>query len=117
MKFNSWPDRALEVVSGLGGGLKGAMPGAVKWLDTGAKLGALKAGTRVAGVFIKRNPVIAVATVAGAGLLWYAARRQAQRAQDGEPIEGTARRVNARRPAAGARKSGARRRTARSATS
>lgn len=109
MKMDSWPDRALELITNLGDGLKGSMPGAAKWLDTGAKLGALKAGTRVAGVFIKRNPVVAVATVAGAGLLWYAARRQAARVQEGEPIEGTARRVNARRSAGAKRATGRRR--------
>lgn len=50
-----------------------------------------------------RNPVLAGAALAGAGLLWYAARRKAKQAQDG-PIEGTATRIEARKPAKRARK-------------
>ena len=73
-----------------------------KWLDAGAKMGALKSGARVATVFAKRHPVLLAATAAGAGLLWYAAHRRAKRAENGDgneyaAIEGTARRVDAKR--------------------
>ena len=70
-----------------------------KWLDAGAKMGALKSGARVATVFAKRHPVLLAATAAGAGRLWYAAHRRAKRAENGngEAIEGSARRVDARR--------------------
>lgn len=95
-KFNSFPERALELASSVGDNLRNAVPHAGKWLETGAKLGALKGGARVAGMFVRRNPAIAIATAAGAGLLWYAARRKAQQAAQA-PIEGSAKRVDARR--------------------
>ena len=73
------------------------VPGSAgRWLETGAKLGALKGGARGATAIVRRNPAIAIATVAGAGLLWYAARRKARQQQDGT-IEGSAKRVEARR--------------------
>ena len=71
-----------------------------KWLDAGAKIGALKGGAKVATKLAKRHPLLLAATAAGAGLLWYAAHRRAKRAQDGnghEAIEGSARRVEAKR--------------------
>ena len=102
-KFDSLPDRALELVHAISANLKEAAPKAGQWLDTGAKIGALKTGARTAGGFIRRNPVVAVAAVAGAGLLWYAAaRRKARQQAEGEPIEGSARRIDARRAAPGA---------------
>ena len=95
--FERLPERALELASRVGDGLRDAVPDrAVKWVETGAALGALKTGTRMATRVVRRNPVIAVAAVAGAGLLWYAARRRAKR--DGsEAIEGTSRRIEAKR--------------------
>lgn len=91
------PERALELASRVGDGLRDAVPDrAVKWVETGAALGALRTGTRVATRAVRRNPVIAVAAVAGAGLLWYAARRRARR-EDSETIEGSSRRVEAKR--------------------
>lgn len=95
-KFNSLPERALELASQVGDSFKHVAPHAGKWLEAGAKLGVLKTGARVAGLAVKRNPVIAIATAAGAGLLWYAARRRAKQAENG-PIEGSAKRVDARR--------------------
>ncbi|MBB1060027.1 hypothetical protein [Marilutibacter spongiae] len=89
---------------------------AAKWLEAGLKIGALRTGARVVGGFARRNPAVAVATVAGAGLLWYAARRKMRERQalahgDGEAIEGQARRVEARK-AKGARGGTRRRRSA-----
>ena len=96
--LNSLPGRALDLVSQVGDGLRGALPGvAGKWLETGAKIGALKTGTRIAATFVRRNPAIAVATAAGAGLLWYVARRQAKKAQANGAIEGSATRIEAKR--------------------
>ena len=63
---------------------------------TGAALGVARTGGKAVLGFARRNPVIAVAAVAGAGLLWYAARRRAQQAEDGA-IEGQSRRVAAKR--------------------
>jgi len=89
-------DRALELIGDLGDGLRKAVPGkAMQWVETGAALGALKTGTRVATKLARRNPMLAGAAIAGAGLLWYAARRRAKQAEDG-PIEGTATRVDAK---------------------
>ena len=98
-KFESLPDRALELMHAISANLKEAAPKAGQWLETGAKFGALKTGARTAGGFIRRNPVVAVAAVAGAGLLWYAAARRKARiqAQGGEAIEGSSRRIDARR--------------------
>jgi len=99
-KYNSLPERALDLASSVGDNLKHVVPHAGKWLTVGAKFGALKGGARVAGLFVRRNPVIAIATAAGAGLLWYAARRKAKQAEQA-PLEGRAKRVDARRAAPG----------------
>jgi hypothetical protein len=99
------PERALELASQVGNGIKDAVPNrALKWVETGAALGALKTGTRVATRMVRRNPAIAVAAAAGAGLLWYAAHRRAKQAENGA-IQGTATRVEAKRASGnGARK-------------
>ena len=96
--LNSLPDRALGLANAVGDGLKQALPAADKWLQTGAKLGALKGGARVATALVRRHPMIAAATVASAGLLWYTARRKAREAEANAPIEGSARRVEAKKP-------------------
>ncbi|MFZ5658117.1 MAG: hypothetical protein ACOY37_13895 [Pseudomonadota bacterium] len=98
-KLDLLPERALDLASHAGDALRTLGPKASTLLSTGAKLGALKTGARVGLMAVRRHPVIAVATLAGAGLLWYAAKRRADRAHSGEgqAIEGTARRVDARR--------------------
>jgi len=110
-KLTSIPERALDLASLVGDNLRNAgeslrhsVPSmthsASQWLETGVKLGALKGGARVAGGFVRRNPVLIAAAVAGAGLLWYAAKRRANRVeneQDEHAIEGSSRRVEARR--------------------
>ena len=87
-KLTSLPERALELASAVGDNLQHAVPSvgqhAGKWLETGAKLGVLKGGARVAGRFVRRNPVLVAAAVAGAGLLWYAAKRRARQAENGD---------------------------------
>lgn len=96
-KLNDLPGRALALATQVGEGIKDRVPDkAIKWIETGAALGTLKTGTRIAGKFVRRNPAIAVAAAAGAGLLWYAARRRAKQAETGA-IEGKATRVEARR--------------------
>jgi hypothetical protein len=91
------PERALQLATQFGEGIKARVPDrALKWVETGAALSAAKTGARVATKLVRRNPVVAVAAVAGAGLLWYAARRRARKAEDG-PIEGQSRRVAAKR--------------------
>lgn len=106
-KLHSLPDRALDLASQVGDGFRHLVPdSAGKWLEAGAKLGALKSGTRVAGVFVRRHPAAVAATVAGAGLLWYLARRRARQAENGV-IEGTATRVEARRGGNGSKRTAA----------
>lgn len=106
--FNSFPGRALELATQVGEGIKGAVPDkAIKWIETGAALGVLKTGTRVATKFVRRNPAVAIAAAAGAGLLWYAARRKARQAENGA-IDGTSTRIEAKRPGTRSRTAGKR---------
>lgn len=98
--FERFPERAMELASRVGDGIRDAVPDrAVRWVETGAALGALKSGSRVATKFARRNPTLLVAAAAGAGLLWYAARRRARKlgGASNEAIEGSSRRVEARR--------------------
>ena len=133
-KLDLLPERALDLAGQAGDALRAMGPKASSLISAGAKLGALKTGARVGLAVVRRNPVIAVATLAGAGLVWYATKRRAKRAENGEgkTIEGTSRRVEARKGAAGttakpraarsttagtrARKTSTRSRTAASAT-
>jgi hypothetical protein len=105
--LSTLPERALQLAAQVGSGIKDAVPDkAIKWVETGAALGALKTGSRVATKLVRRNPAIAVAAAAGAGLLWYAARRRARQAEQAGngAIEGKATRVEARRANGSARK-------------
>ena len=91
-------DRALDLLADVGDGLRRKLPDkAVQWIETGAALGALRAGAKVAGGVVRRNPLLVGAAVAGAGLLWYAARQRAKKQAAGQPIEGSATRVEAKR--------------------
>ncbi len=106
------PDRARELAHTVGSRVRHALPNnAGGLLETGVALGALRTGGRVAVSFVRRNPVVVVALAAGAGALWYAAHRKARQAENA-PIEGTAKRVEARRAGTAGR-----RRTAAKATS
>ncbi len=99
-KLESLPGRALELAGSIGEGIRQAVPdSAIKWVETGAALTALKSGTKVATRFVKRNPAVAVAAVAAGGLLWYVARRRAKQAErNGQgAIEGSSKRVEAKR--------------------
>ena len=94
------PDRAMRVAHHVGDGLKGAMPDrALKWVETGAALAALKTGSRMAVGVVRRNPAIAATAVAGAGLIWLAARhRKRQQEEETTASNGkTTRRVQARK--------------------
>lgn len=101
-KFNSYSDRTMQLANSAADNLKQIKQlvprNANKWLEAGAKLGALKGGAKVAGVFVRRNPAVVVASAAGAGLLWYAAHRKARREANGT-IEGSSKRVEAKRAA------------------
>jgi hypothetical protein len=110
-KLDSLPDRALDLASQAGDTLRNMMPTAGTWIGAGAKLGAVKAGARVGIAVVRRNPLIAVATIAGAGLLWYAAKRRAARAENGNgnTLEGSARRIEARKAEKAGKSAGTRR--------
>ena len=113
-KFDTTQDRALELIGEIGDGLRKRVPDkAMQWIETGAAIGAVRTGAKVAGGFVRRNPLLAGAAVAGAGLLWYAARRRAKQAENG-PIEGTATRVEAKPGNGEARTRSRRRQTAES---
>lgn len=122
MNMTNLPARALDLAGQAGDALRSIGPSASSLLSTGAKLGALKSGARVGLMVVKRNPVIAVATLAAGGLLWYAAKRRAERAQNGGSIDSTSRRIEARKgdgETTGTRKrasSGTRTRTRRAST-
>jgi hypothetical protein len=118
-KLIALPERAMVMAGKWGGDVMDMVPRAGKWLETGAKLGALKAGSRVAVKFARRHPVALAATVASAGALWYLAHRAKKRAENGdgrEPIEGTARRVEAKRASSTTTRRAPRKATARKTT-
>ena len=97
-KFDTTQDRALELIGEIGDGLRKRVPDkAMQWIETGAAIGAVRTGAKVAGGFVRRNPLLAGAAVVGAGLLWYAARQRAKKQAAGQPIEGSATRVEAKR--------------------
>jgi hypothetical protein len=98
-KLDLLPERALDLASQAGDALRTMSPKASTLISAGMKLGAVRAGARAGMMVVRRNPVIAVATLAGAGLVWYAARRRARNAENGQgqTIEGSARRVEAKR--------------------
>lgn len=99
-RLEALPERALALVSQARDGVWRAVPdGAEKWLQTGVAIGAMKKGGRVAGSFVRRNPVavVAVATaVTAAGVLWLLARRQTRRVGNGT-AKGRSTRVEATR--------------------
>ncbi len=95
-KLDKAQGRALELIGEIGDGLRKRVPDkAMQFIETGAAIGAVKTGARVATTFVRRNPVLTTAAIAGAGLLWYAARRRAKQAENG-PIEGKATRIDAK---------------------
>jgi hypothetical protein len=111
-RLSHWNDQALRIAGQVGDTIKDAVPDrALRWVETGAALGALKTGSSTAGKFVRRHPVALAAAVAGAGLLVYSLRQRAKRkangaGQDehGEVIEGRARRIEARRARGGRRR-------------
>ena len=97
-KLERTQDRTLELLADVGEGLRRKLPDkAVQWVETGAALGAVRVGSKVAGKFVRRNPVLAGAAIAGAGLLWLAARQRARKQAKDAPIEGSATRVEAKK--------------------
>ena len=112
-KLDLLPERALDLASQAGDALRTMAPKASTLLNTSMKLGAARAGAKAGMMIIRRNPAIAVATLAGAGLLWYAARRRARNAESGQgkTLEGSAKRIDARREDGEGRRAGSRTRS------
>lgn len=96
-KLTTITDRAMDLVSQAGSSLKHVGPSAGKLLQTGAAMGAVKTGGKVAVKFARRNPVVAAAAALGVGVLAYAAYRKKQKAEANAPIEGRSKRVEAKR--------------------
>lgn len=90
-------DRAMELASQAGSSLKSAVPSADKLLQTGAALGAVKTGGKLAVGFVRRNPVVSIAAALGVGVLAYAAYRKRKRDAVNAPIEGRSKRIEAKR--------------------
>ena len=105
-------ERAMDLASSAGdslrhagSNLRGHVPHAGDWIKTGAALGAVKTGGRVAGKFARRNPAVTVAAaVAGAGLIAYAIYRKKKRDRENAAIDGSAERLEAQRGNANARR-------------
>lgn len=92
------PERALQLAGQIGSGIRDAVPSrTLKWVETGAALAAIKTGGRVATRFVRRNPAITAAAVAGAGLLWLTARHRAKQREENEAADGKTKRVRPRR--------------------
>ncbi|MCD7099148.1 hypothetical protein [Stenotrophomonas sp. MMGLT7] len=95
-------ERALEIAGNAGDSLKHAGGSlresgvhAADWIKTGAAIGAVKTGGKVATKLVRRNPGVAIAAaVAGVGLLAYAVYRKRQRDKNA-PIEGSSHRIEA----------------------
>ncbi len=96
-KLTTITDRAMELASQAGTSLTRISPRAEKLLKTGAALGVVKTGGKVAIGFVRRNPVVAVAAAVGVGVLAYAANRKRKREALNAPIEGKSKRVEAKR--------------------
>jgi len=99
-------ERALDIASSAGDGLKHAGsnlrhfgPQATDWIKTGAALGAVKTGSKVAAKVVRRNPAVTIAAAAvGVGLLGYALYRKQQKKKlaNSGVVNGQAQRISAR---------------------
>ena len=86
-------ERAMELANTASDSLKHGGTSAADWLKTGAAIGALKTGGKVATKIVRRNPAVTIAAAAvGVGLLGYAIYRKRQRSQ-GAALEGKSQRI------------------------
>ena len=59
-KLDDYTDRVVDLAGKVGDAVKEHLPDhAMRWIETGAAIGAVKTGSRVARTFVKRNPAIA----------------------------------------------------------
>ncbi|WP_305806343.1 hypothetical protein [Stenotrophomonas sp. YIM B06876] len=90
-------ERAMELASTAGDSLRHGSVSTADWVKTGAALGAIRTGGKVATKLVRRNPAISiVAAAVGVGLLGYAIYRKRQRSQ-GVTLEGRSQRIAAKR--------------------
>lgn len=89
--LSSLPARARRLTHGA------SLSKPLNWVETGAALAAIRTGGKVATRLVRRNPAVAVAAVAGAGLLYLVARRRAKQREAEEAADTKAKRVRARR--------------------
>lgn len=92
-------DGLKQAGGNLGGSLRHFGPTATDWLKTGAALGAVKTGGKVATTMARRNPAVTIAAAAvGVGLLGYALYRKQQKKKlaNGHVVDGQASRIAAR---------------------
>ena len=99
-RFDSIQDRALQLAGQLGDGIRHVPGHAQKWFKAGVAVGAARAGSRAVIRSTRRHPVVsataaAAVMAAAAGIAVYAYRRRKE--AENEAIEGSARRVQARR--------------------
>lgn len=99
-RFENITGRALDIAESVSDNLRDRIPDrALQWVETGAALGALKSGSRIATRIARRNPAVAAATAAVtvAGVLVYLVRRhQKKTANGGGAIEGKSTRIEAK---------------------
>ena len=112
-RFDSIQDRALQLAGQLGDGIRHVPGHAQKWFKAGVAVGAARAGGKAVVRTPRQHPVIsataaAAVMAAAAGLAVYAYRRRKQ-VEAGEAIEGSSRRVQARRTTGAPRRTAARR--------
>lgn len=115
-RFDSIQDRALQLAGQLGDGIRHVPGHAQKWFKAGVAVGAARTGGKAVIRSTRRHPVIsataaAAVMAAAAGIAVYAYRRRRE-AQANEAIEGSARRVQARRTTKAPRRTAARRASA-----
>lgn len=100
--IDSLQDKAMQVASQIGDGIRNVPDHAQKWFRAGVAVGTARAGRHALTNSARRHPVIsataaAAVMAAAAGLAVYAFRRRKE--QERGSLEGRARRVDARRHA------------------
>lgn len=93
--FDRLAERVLDLAGDAGSTFQKIAPRASGLMAAGVGSGLVRRGARLGLKVARRNPAMAAATIAGAGLLWYAAKKRAQRAEEaGSTLDGTARRID-----------------------
>lgn len=91
-RFDELSDRAFQFAEEAVRKLKNADL-ADKVLASGAALSVARGGAKVALKVARRNPLVAAATIAGVGVLAYAAYRRREKLKGGDAVATQARRM------------------------